>query len=188
VVGSATVARKTGSYSSFVATNDTGTPGASPANRGTGGSAGSAGTTAATDGTQRTLDEPMLSAVIDEIYTNGGNPNVIMANTFNKRKITGFSGNASHTQLDREAKAVINAVSIYESDYGTMAIVPNRFQRAREVLVYEKDYWAIGTLRGMQNKEIAKTGDSEKRQVLVECGLIARNEASSGIIADLTTA
>jgi len=39
----------------------------------------------------------------------------------------------------------------------------------------------------MQNKEIARTGDAEKRQVLMEFGLCAANEASSGIVADLTT-
>lgn len=189
VVGDDSTARKTASYQAWVNTNDVGTAGAAGANRGTGGSAGNGlGTTAATDGTQRALTEDMLGNVIDTIYTNGGDPDVIMANTFNKRKITQFSGNSSVQNAETSSKKVINAVSVYESDYGTMSVVPNRFVRARDVLVYDKSFWAIGVLRGMQNKEIARTGDAEKRQVLQECGLVANNEASSGIIADLTTA
>jgi hypothetical protein len=189
VAGSDTVARKTASYQTWVVSNDFGTAGDAGANRGTGGAASTdPGVAAATDGTQRPLTEDMLGNVIDTIYSSGGNPDIIMANTFNKRKITQFSGNASETNLKREGKKVINAVSVYESDYGTMSVVPNRFLRARDVLVYEKDFWCIANLRGMQNKEIARTGDAEKRQVLMEAGLQANNEAASGIIADLTTA
>ncbi len=187
--GSDAVARKTASYQTWVTTNEFGTPGDAGANRGTGGAASTdAGINPATDGTQRAFTEEMLGNVIDQIYTNGGNPDIIMANTFNKRKLTQFSGNASETELARSTKKVINAVSVYESDYGVMSVVPNRFLRARDVLVYEKSFWMVGSLRGMQNKEIARTGDAEKRQVLMEAGLCANNEASSGIIADLTTA
>jgi len=42
-------------------------------------------------------------------------------------------------------------------------------------------------LRDMQSFDIAKIGDSERKQMLIEYTLEARNEASSGIIRDLTT-
>ena len=192
--GTNAVARISATYSSWMDTNEVGTPGAAGANRGTGGAAPvTVASTAATDGTQRAFTEEMLGGVIDAIYTSGGNPNIIMANTFNKRKITQFSGNTSqggtagNTTHENTDKKIINAVSVYESDYGTMSVVPNRFLRSRDVLVYERSFWMIGTLRGMTNKELARTGDAEKRQVLMECGLCANNEASSGIISDLTT-
>jgi hypothetical protein len=35
--------------------------------------------------------------------------------------------------------------------------------------------------------ELSKTGDSEKRQLLVELTLVSRNEGASGLVADLTT-
>jgi Family of unknown function (DUF5309) len=187
--GNATTARETASVSCWIASNDFGTAGAAGANRGTGGAAATGdGTDAATDGTPRALTEAMLGNVIDTVYTSGGDPNIIMANTFNKRAISQFVGNASDTQLPRTGKKVINAVTVYESDYGVMSVVPNRFLRSRDVLVYDSSFWKIGTLRGMKNVEIAKTGDAEKRQVLMEAGLIANNEASAGIIADLTVA
>lgn len=177
--GNATTARETASYSTWIAENASrGATGADPVTM---------GSTAATDGTQRAFTETLLGEVIDSCYIAGGNPNIIMAAPFNKRKITAFSGNADEVKHDNTDKKVINAVSVYVSDYGELKVVPNRFLRARDVLVYEQDYWKVAVLRPMNNKEIAKTGDAEKRQVLMEFGLCAASPASSGIVADLTT-
>ena len=170
--------RKTASLQTWMATNTSrGATGTDPTGD---------GSDVPTDGTQRAFTETLLAEVIDKCYLSGGNPDVIMAAPFNKRAINNFSGNSSEQNLSVEDKKIINAVSLYESDYGVMKVVPNRFQRARDVLVLEMDYWKIATLRPMRNEEIAKTGDSEKRQVLMECGLEASNEAASGIVADLT--
>jgi hypothetical protein len=49
------------------------------------------------------------------------------------------------------------------------------------------EYWGVAFLRDFSMHELAKTGDSEKRQLLVEATLESRNEAASGLIADLTT-
>lgn len=181
--GNATTARETASYTCWANSNAS-----------TAGTAGTGdGTTAAVDGTQRAFTETLLGAVIDACYVSGGNPDIIMAAPFNKRVLNSFAGNtvgggtAGQVQQDSSAKKVINAVGLYESDYGVLKVVPNRFLRARDVLVYEKSFWAIGELRGMQTSDIAKTGDSDKKQVLMEAGLMAKNEASSGIILDLTT-
>lgn len=177
VVGDDSTARVTASYQSWVATNRN-ADGAGPTGD---------GSDAPTDGTQRVFDESMLEDVIDSCWNEGGDPDVIMAGSFNKRKITNFSGNSSEQNLERAGKKIINAVSLYESDYGLMKVVPNRFVRARDVLVYQSDMWKIRVLRGMKNTPIAKTGDADKRQVLMEAGLEACNEKASGIIADLTT-
>lgn len=178
--GNATTARETASIHAWLATNTSrGATGTDPTGD---------GTDVPGDGTQRAFTEDLLGAVIDSIYLEGGNPDVIMANAFNKRALTNFSGNAAEVKHDNTDKKIINAVDVYVSDYNTISVVPNRFLRARDVLVLEMDYWKVAVLRPMQNMEIARTGDAEKRQVLMEAGLCAANEASSGIVADLTTA
>lgn len=178
--GSDSVARKTASYATWIGTNGS---------FGVGGSLATGdGTDVPTVGTERAFTETLLGDVIDQIYVSGGYPNIIQAAPFNKRALSQFSGNASETNLDRKAQNIINAVSMYTSDYGELAVVPNRFLKADDVLVYEQDYWQLAVLRPMQNKEIARTGDAEKRQVLTECGLMANNEASSGIILALSVA
>ena len=51
----------------------------------------------------------------------------------------------------------------------------------------QKDMWGTAFLRPVTMMELSKTGDSERRLLLAEYALEARNEAASGIIADLTT-
>jgi len=69
-------------------------------------------------------------------------------------------------------------------------VVANRFQRARDVLVLEMDKWAMAPLKGrnMLSIPLARTGDSERRAVVAEYALVARNEKASGGVFDCTTA
>jgi len=71
--------------------------------------------------------------------------------------------------------------------FGELQVFPNRFQNAADALVLQKDMWAVAYLRQFQLHDLAKTGDSERRQLLVEYALEARNEKASGAVLDLTT-
>ena len=46
----------------------------------------------------------------------------------------------------------------------------------------------MATLRPMSVKELAKTGDAEKRLAIVEFSLMSKNEQASGAVYDCTTA
>lgn len=77
---------------------------------------------------------------------------------------------------------------VYESDFGMLKIVPNRNNpRTRDALVLQMDMWAISTLRNMKRTPLAKTGDSERTQIITEFTLESRNEKASGGVFDLTT-
>jgi len=68
-----------------------------------------------------------------------------------------------------------------------MQVTPNRFQRARDAFVVTPDLFATAFLRDFSLEDLAKTGDAQKQFMVVEYTLESRNEAGSGIIADLTT-
>ena len=177
VTGSATAAREMGSLRAWVATNDV---------MGTSGTSGSVGNTAATDGTQRVFTESLLKSVIKSVWEAGGNPTMIMVGPFNKQKLSGFTGNS--TRFDAGADATLyTSVDVYASDFGQLQVVPNRFSRDRDAWVLDMDYWGVAFLRAFSMHELSKTGDSEKRQLLLEATLESRNEAASGCVADLTT-
>ena len=175
--GSSSGARLFGSIGSWVATNDV---------FGSGGASGATGATARTDGTQRALTEDLLKSVIKSVWTAGGNPSVIMTGPFNKQKVSGFTGGSTRFDAS-EDKTLYASIDVYSSDFGDLEVVPNRFSRDRDLYVLDMDYWAVGFLRDFTMYELSKTGDSEKRQLLVELTLISRNEAASGLVADLTT-
>ena len=178
VTGGSSTARKMGTLGSWVTTNDDlASDGASGAG---------AGNAAHTDGTQRAFTEAQLKSVIKSVWNAGGDPSMIMCGPFNKQKLSGFTGNS--TRFDAGADATLyTSVDVYASDFGQLQVVPNRFSRDRDAYVLDMEYWAVAFLRDFSMHELAKTGDSEKRQLLVEATLESRNEAASGLIADLTT-
>ncbi|MEK8025017.1 SU10 major capsid protein [Pseudaquabacterium rugosum] len=87
-------------------------------------------------------------------------------------------------QIERE-KAQADTVDVYISDFGTVKAVPNRFQRPRTAFAIQSDMWAVAVLRPMSTTPLAKTGDSDRRQLLTEFTLEARQEKSSGAVRDL---
>jgi hypothetical protein len=178
VGGNSSTARELASVQSWIKTNvSKASDGANPTGD---------GTDARTDGTQRAFIETQLKDVLQLAYTNGGEPDMIMASPFNRRVFSSFSGGATRTD-DAASKKINATVNVYASDFGDVKIMANRFIRSRDVLVLDMDYWKIATLRPFFTQDLAKTGDNFKKQMVVEYTLEACNEKSSAIIADLTT-
>lgn len=156
--------------------------------RGSGGSDGStsAAATDASGGNVRPLVESYVKTVLQSCWTQGGNPDLILVGPFNKTVVSGFTGNATRVK-EAEDKKLMAAIDVYESDFGKHKIVASRFSRDRDCHILDTSMWAVAYLRKMQTIDLAKTGDAEKGMVLAEYTLEARNQAASGIVADLTT-
>lgn len=142
------------------------------------------GTDIGAAGTDRDFTEALLTGVVEDCWVQGGTPSIIMCNAFQKAKITAFTGNATRYK-DVGDKTIVNAVDVYVSDYGELAVVPNRFMLNETVLVLQPDMFSVDTYRDFQTNDIAKTGDFESKQLLVEYTLTSKNEAASGAIRDL---
>lgn len=140
------------------------------------------------DGSVRAFSENQLKTVLQGAWNNGGDPETIMTGGFNKQQFSTFVGRATPTE-NAATKTVTAAVDVYKSDFGTLKVVPNRFMRATDCLVLQMDLWAMGTLpgRNMITTPLAKTGDSDQKQILTEWTLEARNEKGSGGVFDLTS-
>ena len=67
-----------------------------------------------------------------------------------------------------EDKRLVASIDVYVSDYGDHRVVPNRFQRDRDVLVLTPELFSIDYLRPFRQHALAKTGDAEDRTLLVE--------------------
>lgn len=183
VAGDSSTARETGSLGAFLKTNT---------NRGTGGddpTYTTIPTDTATDGTQRDFTETILKDVIQQVWTEGGTPKMLMVGPVNKQKVSAFTGIAEQRYNAQGAapSTIVAAADIYVSDFGNVSIVPSRFQRERDAFVIDPEYISIDYLRPMQTEKMAKTGDAEKRLMLCEWGLRVHTEKAHGTAADLTT-
>ena len=184
--GVSTALRKTGSLLAFLKTNtDKGTGGVDPVYT----SSPSATRTDATAANLRTFTEALLKTVIQKVWASGGSPKLLMVGPVNKARVSGFTGIA---EIRREVTGnrqatIIGAADVYVSDFGSVSVVPNRFQRERDAFVLDPEYASVAFLRPFQTVELAKTGDAEKRLITVEYGLKVNTEAAHGLAADLTT-
>jgi len=183
--GDATTARKLGGCQTWFETN---------VDAGAGGS-GAGNGAIRTDGTQRAFTESQLKGVLVSCYNEGGNPNMIMVNAFNKQKLSGFTGGS--TRFDAaEDRRLITSIDVYESDFGTMQVSPNRFIRGangtsakigQDALILDMEYWACSFLRDFSLQTPAQDADADQRFMVAEYTLESRNEKASGLITDLTT-
>jgi len=145
------------------------------------------GVSTRTDGTQRTFTEQLLKDAVASVFGSGGNPKVLMVGTSGKQKVSSFAGIAAQRYMapSDTPTTIIGAADVYMSDFGSMSVVPNRFMRTRDALVLDPEYAALAYLRPFQTNELAKAGDSDKTQLLVEATLEVKNEAAHALIADL---
>jgi hypothetical protein len=179
--GNDSTARTTASVLSWIKTNTSkGSGGADPA--------AALGANIRTDGTQRIFTEANLKTVLQSVWNAGGKPDIVMTGGFNKQVFSTFTGRSSPIE-DAKAKKITAAVDAYESDFGTLRLAPNRFMRPRDVLALQMDMWAVAYLNGRRfvSFPLAKTGDSDWKEILSEYALVARNEKASGGVFDNTT-
>lgn len=184
VAGNSSTARKTASLSAFIRTNTS---------RGTGGADPTVSSgvvnAAATDGTQRAISESLLKGVLQNVWTQGGEPKMALVGPHVKTVISGFAGIAAQRYMapSDSPTTIIGAADVYLSDFGSVQIVPSRFSRARDCYIVDPDMCELATLRPIQSEELAKTGDATKYMLLAEVGLQVNQEAGLGVVADLST-
>jgi hypothetical protein len=174
--GNATTARVTGGFESWMKSNVSNAAGSTP----------TGGGTAPTDGTQRALTETLLKAVLQDCFTNGGEPSMAICGPVNKQKISGFTGRTQARQFV-DANTVEASVSVYSSDFGELKIVPSNRSRERSLLLVDPEFAKVSYLRDFKTVDIATIGDAETKMIVCEYGLEVSNEAAHGIVADLTT-
>jgi len=196
--GSSSVASLTGAVGAWLETNTF---------RGVGGVDGgwvSGGPVAPVDGTPEALTESNLRTIIQGCYINGGDPDTIMVSptvkqliseylfTSSARVATLFKDTSEDGKKDTAQATAQGAVDIFVSDFGALKIIPNRFighdgTVANDLNAYVLDMklWAMCYLRPFRTLELARTGDAENRELIVDYGLKSHQEAGSGVIADI---
>jgi hypothetical protein len=180
--GNSSTARVLGGLQTWLSTNYSG---------GADGTAGSLGTTARVTGTDRAFTSTILNTVIQSTYTAGGAPTLLLVTPAQKVVASTFTGIATRFRDVPAAQQaqIVAAADVYVGDFGVLQIVPDRFipnTDADDVaFLLDPEMAAVAYLRPFQTLELARTGDAETTQLLVEYTLEVKNQAAHGIIADL---
>lgn len=135
----------------------------------------------------RTFTEALLKGIVKSCWTAGGKPDVVMLSAVQKQRASAFSGIATQYRENSGVKqaTILGAASIYVSDFGELKFVPSRHVRDATVHVLDSEMWGVAYLRPFKVQKLARTGAAEKALLEVEYTLISKNEAASGVVADL---
>lgn len=180
VAGSETVVREMGSLDAYLVTNNqVVSPSTAPTGDGTDVS-NYAGVDAA-------LTETILKAGLQSMFTNsGGNESVNMiVSATHKGVVSGFTGSATR-YASTDDKQLTASIDVYEGDFHTVKIIPDRFVKAGLSFIIDPEYLKLSELRKIHSFDIAKLGDSTRKQIVWECTLEVCNEKAHCLIGDLS--
>ena len=151
------------------------------------------------DGTDTRTDETTtliafsqarFDTVMQAIWEEGGNPDTVYLSAFQMNKALAFTGmNNQRATIGASVggtNAVVNALDVYVTPWGTVTFMPSRQNRSRDVFICQDDMWSVAVLRNTKNMELAKTGDSTRRAIVTELTLVSNNEKASGGVFDNT--
>lgn len=182
--GTPSTARNLGSLGAWIKTNGIANTSAGGANPST-----ATGANARTDASATTaLTEANVKTCLANIYNAGGDPEISLCSAANKQIFSGFSGNSAtrYVEFNKKQNKLFTAYDVYVSDFGEVSIVPDRFIRSRDVWFIDQDYVKVAYLRPFETIPLAKTGDSDRKMIIVEYTLEMSNEGAHGGVFDTT--
>lgn len=146
-------------------------------------------TTNVTTGTgtgSEAITATMFDNALQTAWDQGGTPDTAYANGWQKRKISQLT--TSNTRnINADMKEVVIGIDVYDSDFGRIKIVPDRFMTSTVVALLQNDLWKIAELRPTKKVDVAKIGSATRAVIETELTLEARNEAGSVQITGLST-
>ena len=169
------------------------------------------GTPNATTGAVMT--EADLLALHLRLFREGSDPKIFMITPEESLTVANFAAASGRERDFGSRTEIVNAVDLYVSPYGELKVVVNRFLQAYladdadpieeqdnpttepdagtdadqlgEALLFDPEMFQLATLRPWRRTLLAKTGDSEKHQILGEYSLVHKNYGASGRITDI---
>lgn len=172
--GSTTKARQLCGVGGWISTNTVGAATFPTDSDGTGGFAA---------GTAAEFSQADFDAIMQSIWEEGGTPDrVYLSADLMSACVAVLEGN-NNARNQQPVTKVSNNVVRYQTPFGEVSFVPDRFMPAGSVYVVDSSKWKVATLRGWSQTKLAKTGDSEHGQIVGEHTLMSLNEKASGHMA-----
>lgn len=185
-VGSASTARIAAGLPAYLISNTVHQTGGSPAS-GADPSDGTGAHIRTYNTTTAALTETQVKTLAQKMYSNSGeSPEYLILSPTNKQIVSGFSGPGTRFGMVKD-EVLRTAISVYETDFGLIKVIPDIFlAQTGDVYAIEPNFLEVSYLRPFQTVALAKTGDSDKKLLIVEYTLQVSNEKAIGGIFDTT--
>jgi len=128
------------------------------------------------------LSEDTLLSTLQLLWNAGAEPNAVMVTGDDAIAVAEFAkASGRQRNVDAETK-IVNAIDLYVSPFGKVAIQLNRFLAASDTLVYDPADWKLAVFRNWFRETLAKDGDNTKMMVVGEFSLKHKNYKASAVI------
>ena len=151
------------------------------------------GTDTITAGTARALTLALIEDGMQDAWTDGGNPKMMVASATNRANFSDLSASSNlvNNQVNMtQAKEAtyVGSTSVFLTDFGTIEVTPSRFLSNDRVFLLDPDFASIATINGRNfaENEIAPTGDADKFQIVTEWALKVQAPKAHAAIFDLS--
>ena len=132
------------------------------------------------------LTEAKLLDLAQTCYINGSDPTVLMIKPADSLIIGGFASASGRERDIGASQTLVNTISVLVTAFGTFKVVLNRENLATNAYLIDPSMFKQCTLRPFTRTLLAKTGDSDKHQVLAELSVKHTSFADSGMITGLS--
>jgi hypothetical protein len=126
-----------------------------------------------------TAFEAKLNDLLEKMFDTGQEADTIFVEGTIKRRISGLTANVTRN-VNAAEKKQIQTINIYDSDFGTVDIVLDRYVPDNYLFAVKMDYFKTAYLDSFQTTPLAKTSDSMETAIVGELTLDIRSEKAGG--------
>jgi hypothetical protein len=121
--------------------------------------------------------EADLRDMLKLAWSTGGEVDTVLCDSIAFNKFSTFTGVAQRFRDvgSRQPAQIIGYADVYVSPYGQHKLVLSRYMPANTAYCLQMDMWEIAYLRNFQVLDIAKVGDADRKMLLSEWTLVAKN-------------
>jgi hypothetical protein len=131
------------------------------------------------------ITEANLLSLGQTLYDEGADPSVLLIPSAQASNVASFAAASGRQRDFSDMKKVVNVVDLYVGPHGEYKVVIDRFIDVTKALLFDPAMHSTPMLRKFSRTRLAKTGDSDKFQILGEMGYKHLNYKASGYIANL---
>jgi hypothetical protein len=114
--------------------------------------------------------ESDLKSALQLAWSTGGEVDTVLCDSVAHARLSAFTGVAQRFRDvgSKQAAQIIGYADVYVSPFGVHKLVLSRYIMANTFFGLQMDTWSLDYLRPFHTQEIAKIGDAERRNIVVE--------------------
>jgi hypothetical protein len=125
--------------------------------------------------------EDSLNDLFDQMWETGQAPDTVLVGGDRKRRISKLSTKVTRN-TDAMEKTQILSINVYDSDFGTVNVILDRYVPDANILAVALEMWEVSYLRRFTQIKLAKTTDSTRIAIVGELTLDGKTEKAGGKI------